>query len=38
MRERAELIEGHLSIESRHRPPNTGTKVILRVPNASAVG
>jgi signal transduction histidine kinase len=38
MRERAELIEGHLSIESRHEPPNTGTKVILRVPNAHAVG
>ncbi|MGD8488755.1 MAG: GAF domain-containing sensor histidine kinase, partial [Anaerolineae bacterium] len=37
MRERAELIEGHLSIESRHKPPNTGTRVILRVPNASAV-
>ncbi len=32
MRERAELIEGHLMIESNPTPPGTGTKVILRVP------
>jgi signal transduction histidine kinase len=32
MRERAELIEGQLAIESGTKPPNTGTKVTLRVP------
>ena len=37
MRERAELIDGLLSIEANSVPPRTGTKVILRVPNADAV-
>jgi len=32
MRERAELIDGHLAIESCKTPPDSGTKVILRVP------
>lgn len=32
MRERAELIDGHLQIESDVTPPGTGTRVILRVP------
>jgi signal transduction histidine kinase len=32
MKERAELIEGHMAIESRKTPPNTGTTVTLRVP------
>jgi signal transduction histidine kinase len=34
MRERAELIDGHLTIESSSTPPHTGTSVILRVPLA----
>ena len=37
MRERAELIDGHLAIESNIVPPHTGTKVILRVPSTKAV-
>jgi signal transduction histidine kinase len=32
MRERAELIEGHLTIESCKSPPDNGTRVILRLP------
>lgn len=32
MRERAELIDGHLEIVSRTSPPDRGTQVILRVP------
>lgn len=32
MRERAELIDGHVEIESRTTPPHPGTRVILRVP------
>jgi signal transduction histidine kinase len=32
MRERAELIDGQLTIESRESPPRTGTRVILRLP------
>jgi len=32
MRERAELIDGQLTIESCKLPPESGTKVILRVP------
>lgn len=35
MRERAELIDGHLVIESNPTPPQTGTRVILRVPDFS---
>ncbi len=38
MRERAELIEGHLVIESNLTPPGTGTKVILRVPEFHTTG
>ncbi len=38
MRERAELIDGHLTIESQTTPPHTGTKVILRVPSSSISG
>ncbi len=38
MRERAELIDGHLVIESNPTPPQTGTKVILRVPDSGAMG
>lgn len=38
MRERAELIDGYLTIEANKVPPRTGTKVILRVPNANAAG
>lgn len=38
MRERAELIDGHLVIESNPTPPNTGTKVILRVPDSGTIG
>ncbi|MFN2226248.1 MAG: sensor histidine kinase, partial [Anaerolineae bacterium] len=36
MRERAELIDGHLAIESCKTPPDSGTKVILRVPTRKA--
>jgi signal transduction histidine kinase len=36
MRERAELIDGDLTIESCKSPPENGTKVILRVPLGSA--
>jgi signal transduction histidine kinase len=32
MKERAELIEGRLTIESSRTPPNTGTKVTLHIP------
>lgn len=32
MRERAELIDGHLTIESCKAPPQNGTRVILRLP------
>jgi signal transduction histidine kinase len=32
MRERAELMDGHMEIESRTTPPNTGTTVTLSVP------
>jgi signal transduction histidine kinase len=32
MKERAELIDGHLQIESSTTQPSSGTKVILRVP------
>ncbi len=32
MRERADLIDGHVKIESSTTPPHFGTKVILRVP------
>jgi signal transduction histidine kinase len=32
MRERAELIDGNLVIESTMQPPNSGTSVILNVP------
>ena len=32
MRERAELIDGHIQIESNPTPPNTGTRVTLRAP------
>jgi len=35
MRERAELIDGHLSIESRTTLPDSGTTVILRLPRTS---
>jgi signal transduction histidine kinase len=34
MRERAELIEGRLTIESDTSPPHTGTRVILQVPTS----
>ncbi|HFD40669.1 MAG TPA: GAF domain-containing protein [Anaerolineae bacterium] len=32
MRERAELIDGHIQIESNTTPPNSGTRVILQAP------
>ena len=32
MRERAELIDGHIEIQSQTIQPDSGTKVILRVP------
>jgi signal transduction histidine kinase len=32
MRERAELIDGHVEIQSAITPPDAGTRVILRVP------
>jgi len=32
MRERAELIDGHIQIASNPHPPNTGTRVTLHVP------
>ncbi len=35
MRERADLIDGHLTIESSVTPPRTGTRVILQVPDSS---
>jgi signal transduction histidine kinase len=37
MKERAELIEGHLTIESNTEPPNSGTCITLRVPVQRAV-
>ena len=37
MRERAELIDGHIEIESRTAPPHTGTTVILNVPIRDAL-
>jgi signal transduction histidine kinase len=37
MKERAELIEGHMAIESRRTPPHTGTTVTLRVPVRDAL-
>ena len=37
MRERAELIDGHMEIESTTVPPNTGTTVLLSVPIRESV-
>ena len=38
MRERAELLNGRVEIQSSTKPPNTGTKVILSVPLLSDDG
>jgi signal transduction histidine kinase len=38
MRERAELIDGHLEIESNPSPPDSGTRVTLRVPSSAVDG
>jgi signal transduction histidine kinase len=38
MRERADLIDGHLAIESNRVAPRPGTKVTLRVPSTKSAG
>jgi len=37
MRERAQLIDGHMQIETSTQPPDSGTRIILRVPIHDAI-